>query len=127
MNDTDTLHTCDISGADIGDVKVEDVEGGELHFESIAPAEKGKEKPVSAALQIELVHKPQDASADVAISTALSSSYIVYRAEALARLRQFFHTEQVGGKGVSQQPPPPHDGTFRIIDQRKGVPPFWTL
>lgn len=120
---------CDVSGVKIEDVEIEDVEVEEPHSEGGAPAEEGKEKPVNAALQIDLVHKPQDASADAAISTALSSSYIVYRAAALERLQQFFHTEQVRGMGVSQQD---HHHlmmgrTFSMIDQQKGVSHYCTL
>lgn len=49
------------------------------------------------ALQLELVHKPQDGSADATMSLALSSSYIVYSAAAVDRLQAFFRTEQVKG------------------------------
>ena len=68
---------------------------GDTDEPSAAGSEEAAEGAPGRALQLELVQKPQDGSADAALSLALSSSYIMYSAAALERLQAFFHTEQV--------------------------------
>lgn len=75
--------------------EIEEIEGGGEAAGSKEDGAGGDEAAAGRALQLQLVHKPQDGSADATMSLALSSSYIVYSAAALQRLQAFFHTEQV--------------------------------
>ena len=85
-------HTSDISSP-CATVEIEEV--GQEKGHDGQGSKAGQQRVPGRALQLELVHKPQDSSADAAVSLALSSSYIVYSAAALEGLQAFFHTEEV--------------------------------
>ena len=71
--------------------------GGEASGDAAETGETATQQEPPRALGLELVKSPQDGSADAVVSLVLGSSYVIYHVAALARLQDFFRTEQVCG------------------------------
>jgi hypothetical protein len=64
--------------------------------EGAAGSSEGQQPPRQQAMRLALTQRPQDGSADAAVHLILAPSYVTYSPATVARVADFFRTDEVG-------------------------------